>query len=593
MAECPFVIPEAEMFNRTQKKWIVAGTVRAALLARVSTNTQLDNSSPDDQLQRCRAYCQAKEYAVIVEKIESVSGMFVLAREVFQELLEMGKAGELDVIVVDVPDRLGRGDASAQLEMQAKMAGLRVEYARNGRDTSTMEGIALKAVDQIISGGERINTRRRTMDGKNARAREGRIIQTRFRQFGYRYRVTFNDKGKIDSSKIEIIEEEAEVVRMIFDWYVYDGLTLYGVAKRLNEQNIPSPSRWTQNGSIGNNAIGSDGLWRRATLARMLKCSTYKGQWRWGKQEHFLVDTTEGPKKRLGRMRTQEETPIVPCPAIVETRTWDMAQSQLELNRGKFMRPTKNVYLLRSRVRCGMCGSKMVGITNATSNPISYYRCHRCVAAPGSGIKCPSKRVKAELLDTAVWNYITEVIMDEKTLFSGLRLAREKTARKRQIIESSIAGLLAKNARAQADVDRLVDMHLNDEIDRQTFRSKKEKIGQDAEKRLAEIADLNKRLAEHAVVSEEDEVALRNLRSVLSRRISSPNVPPSEKARVLDILKVACIWDERTGELAISGLIEHVTLSLLHLSTYQCNASIPFGTVLSLFGVPLADLVVG
>ena len=50
-----------------------------------------------------------------------MSGAYALARSVFAELLDMAAAGTIQVIVVDVPDRLGRGDAISKLEYMSTM----------------------------------------------------------------------------------------------------------------------------------------------------------------------------------------------------------------------------------------------------------------------------------------------------------------------------------------------------------------------------------------------------------------------------------------------------------------------------------------
>lgn len=52
----------------------------AALLARVSTAHQEDNSSIDAQLHRCRQFSEQREYNLFVEKREVMSGTLVLAR---------------------------------------------------------------------------------------------------------------------------------------------------------------------------------------------------------------------------------------------------------------------------------------------------------------------------------------------------------------------------------------------------------------------------------------------------------------------------------------------------------------------------------
>src|SRR5688500_699239 len=109
-------------------------TEKAAVMARVSTGRQLDNTSPDEQIRRGREYCAGQGYQVVAERIEAMSGAFVRARSDIMALREEAEKGRLDVIVFDIPDRLGRGESISKLELLAQLHGARVEYARPGRD---------------------------------------------------------------------------------------------------------------------------------------------------------------------------------------------------------------------------------------------------------------------------------------------------------------------------------------------------------------------------------------------------------------------------------------------------------------------------
>ena len=151
---------------------------KAIIYARVSTRDQQQNSSLQRQLAIGRKYAQQKKYQIIDEVEDVISGSFVLARSAFNNFLEMASDGKVDVLIVDIPDRLGRGDTIAKCELLAEMNGASIEYATPGRDESTVEGMALKATDMLVSGIERINIRRRSVEGKKAWADKGRVIAT-------------------------------------------------------------------------------------------------------------------------------------------------------------------------------------------------------------------------------------------------------------------------------------------------------------------------------------------------------------------------------------------------------------------------------
>ena len=182
--------------------------INAAILARVSTKKQEDNSSLEGQLNAGRAYCARHGYNIVAERKEIHSGAFVLARSVFAEFLDMAADGTIQVIVVDVPDRLGRGKPRSIMEQMAELNGARVEYVSGLHDTSTPEGIAQDGVETIVSGLERIRIRERMMKGVKNRIAEGRVIAPPIRPYGYRIVSERDERGRKISCTLVIVEEE-------------------------------------------------------------------------------------------------------------------------------------------------------------------------------------------------------------------------------------------------------------------------------------------------------------------------------------------------------------------------------------------------
>ena len=278
------------------------GRKRAVLYARVSTTGQLDNTSPEGQLVRCRKYALAQHYEIVTERIEAISGIFVLARSIYNELLDMAADSQIDVIVVDIPDRLGRGDAIAKCELLAQMNGAKVEYASPGRDTSTVEGFVQKSAEQMVSGIERINIRRRMMEGKQDWARNGNVIATSFRVYGYDYERKYDSLGRRVACGLVPIENQVKTVARIFEWYVYDGKSTYAVARQLTDDGVPTPRGSKE--------------WTPATVKTILQNETYCGVWHYRKHDVMYQDTADGVKQKM-TWRDKSEWIAVSVPAII------------------------------------------------------------------------------------------------------------------------------------------------------------------------------------------------------------------------------------------------------------------------------------
>lgn len=85
--------------------------------------------------------------------------------------------------------------------------------------------------------------------------------------YGYRY-VRKNDNC---AAYYEVIESEAQVVRMVFAAYTQQGLSINAIARLLNERQIP-----TRTGST---------RWERSTVWGLLRNPAYQGRACYGKTE--------------------------------------------------------------------------------------------------------------------------------------------------------------------------------------------------------------------------------------------------------------------------------------------------------------------
>jgi site-specific DNA recombinase len=534
---------------------------RVGLLARVSTGDQTNGTSPDDQLQRGRAYSLSRGYSIVAEELDVISGTFILARSAFNRYLEMMAEGKLDAIVVDIPDRLGRGDAIAKCELLAQLNGGQIEYATPGRDDTTVEGMARKATDMLVSGIERINIRRRTMGGRNAWARRGRVIATAFRPYGYEFHKTYDPStGRKLNCELRIVDAEAQMVTRIFEWCAFEGLTTYAIAKRLTELHVPTLSDVDR---VNKRKRGAPGEWHKDTVHGILKNRTYVGEWRYRKNQVARVDTADGVKTKITRRDVEESIPIQ-VPAIVSGDLWDLAQSQLQENARRNFKPTRHRYLLRGRLRCARCGGPMVGWTRefVARNGLSsnwHYRCsHRYPRSSPS--HCDTRNIEGPLLENIVWSGLAALLLDEKALFDNLETERKEAKRARRIIQQSLVALEVQTRKDADRLNRLLDLYTTGEIEKSVYVAKKGEIEQAIQKRNTETAELRARLAAATGMDPDREAELRRLRAVLVEKLDGATF--EQKLQLLAVLGVQCIYDDETEQVMLSGAFGDQRLSL-------------------------------
>src|SRR3954468_17410361 len=123
------------------------------------------------------------------------------------------------------------------------------------------------------------------------------------------------------------------------------------------------------------------------------------------------------------RLKPREQWIAIPVPALVDQQTWDRAQAQLARNAAlSFRHNTKHSYLLRCLLTCGFCGLAMYGITRpatARKPPRQYYECHGkdCVLSARTAA-CPSRSVRAEEIEGAVWEHVAGLLADPDRLLA-------------------------------------------------------------------------------------------------------------------------------------------------------------------------------
>ncbi|MBW7959640.1 MAG: recombinase family protein, partial [Candidatus Promineofilum sp.] len=310
-------------------------TKRAVLYARVSGDDRNNaTSSITGQLDLCRQYALDSGYQVIAELSEDdrrpTSGASWDLPQLNQAL-EMARAGSYDILITRELDRLARNLAKQLvIEEQLQASGVTVEYVY-GDYTDTPEGQLNKQIRAVIAEYEREKIRQRMVGGRRRKVAGGEVLVHGNPPYGYRL-------AEVDGrARLEIVDDMAQVVRLIFGLYLDDCLGTSAIARRLNDLGIPAPSV-AKNTAAPQAAKG----WSHSAVNRILHNETYAGIWRYGKRH-----TT------AGKMHPEEQHITVSVPAIIGRDIFQQAQEQCRRNFNNSKRNTKGQYLLARRCYCG------------------------------------------------------------------------------------------------------------------------------------------------------------------------------------------------------------------------------------------------
>ena len=448
------------------------GRITAALYARVSSDGQVRANTVASQLVALRERAAADDAVVGPDRAyvdEGCSGA-TLARPALERLRDAVAAGEIDRIYVHAPDRLARRYAyQALLVEEFRRAGVEVVFLNRAIGGSAEDDLLLQ-VQGVIAEYERARILERSRRGRRHAALSGAVSALCAAPYGYRY-VSRHAAG--GEARIEVVEDEACMVRQLFAWVGIERVSLREAGRRLQRAGCP-----TRTGL---------GHWDATTLGGMLRNPAYQGTAMFGRtrvavaaQERLrpIRGRTQPPRNAAGSSAAvpREEWIAIPVPAIVEAGAFEAAQVQLDENRRRKREGRRRPgWLLQGLVVCRRCGyafyGKMARGTVGGRQPADYgyYRCtgmdgHRF----GGQAPCDNRSVRSDKLEQAVWRQVEAVLADPGRVAAEheRRTASARDGKAREDVDT----LDRQIARLRRGMDRLIDGYAEEVIDADEFK---------------------------------------------------------------------------------------------------------------------------
>jgi site-specific DNA recombinase len=278
-----------------------------------------------------------------------------------------------------------------------------------------------------------------------------------------------------DPAGVRIEESEAVVVQEIYRLYIQERYSLGQLARHLQQQGIPTPSKKK--------------LWSLCTLRAILRQPAYTGKVYAGRYRYRQPRIRRSATHPIGQPhQTAVELPleewilVATIPAIVSEAQLELAQARLAQNKSFARRNNKaHPYLLRALVSCGVCQSACTGRTSGEGK-YRYYVC----SAKGRAIhsrkekKCPSRFAPAQRLDELVWNDLCDVLMHPESISQALErahgghwLPQELQARRENLRRGRVS--------LEHQLDRLTDAYLASVIPMAEYQRRRSELEKKAQ----------------------------------------------------------------------------------------------------------------
>lgn len=212
--------------------------LKCYIYIRVSTAIQVDGYSLEAQNDRLTKYAEFQGMEVVKVYCDAgKSAKTITGRPEFSQMLQDvadGKDG-IDYILVFKLSRFGRNAADVLNSLQyIQDFGVNLICVEDGIDSSKDSGKLTITVLSAVAEIERKNILVQTMEGRKQKAREGKWNGGQA-PFGY----TLDSKN----STLIVNPEEAELVKLIYQKYVYEDMGLDTIASFLNDRGYKKKTR--------------------------------------------------------------------------------------------------------------------------------------------------------------------------------------------------------------------------------------------------------------------------------------------------------------------------------------------------------------
>ncbi|MCD4660388.1 MAG: recombinase family protein [Agrobacterium sp.] len=325
-------------------------TKNVLFYARYSTERQ-NEVSIETQIELGRAFIQSRGWKLIeVFTDHAVSGTSYTKRRGIQALLARAKKRDIDIVLCVTVDRISRdAEHGNGFLKRLKFEDIELWTVHGGTAVTDIEmGLRVTLSQELIE-----QIRYRTREGMKTAVRKGKA--TTCLAYGYRVKLEYDGNGDRIPGLREVNEEQAEIVRWIFEQYAL-GRSPKELAFDLNNRApvLPGPRglKWRDTAIRGHRDRG----------AGILNNETYVGRLVFNRRNFRKNPETEN---REARMNDKSEWVVgeVPALRIVSDELWaKVKKRQLEVE-ASFSHTTTNrlnrthrpSYLLSGLLECQHC----------------------------------------------------------------------------------------------------------------------------------------------------------------------------------------------------------------------------------------------
>ncbi len=486
--------------------------MKIAAYARVSTEKESQVESFEKQIEFFNEFTKKNGYELYkLYADEGISGKQIKHRKQFQQMMQDAKHKKFDKVVVKDVSRFARNTVDLlQSIRELKSYGIEVDFLNNGE---IMEGGSefILTILGAMAQQESANMSKRVKFGKDITAKKGRVPNI---VFGY-------DKIPDERYMLKINEEEAKIVKEIFESYVYKGIGTTKIAWDLNDRGIrtkKTKSKWVQ-----------------TSIVRMLKNPIYIGRVTNKKSE--VTDFITGTRKDL----PEEEWITVERPEmrIISDELFNRAQEILAQRSNEFKlnnKREKTEYVFSTLIYCKHCGYSFRRIRRKYTEDGKEYIRWVCSGRNSMGVNhCPNTTVidEEELLN-AIKEYLKSIISNKKNFMKAVEKEFEKITKLREAGERSEESLLQEIEKVTVKKQKYMEMFQNEVINIQELKKYTNPLNEDVARLERELKLITSEIKEKDVLEKELSKTISTVDDILNNK----TITNAMLKTIIDVIEV-------------------------------------------------------
>lgn len=451
------------------------------LYYRLSRDEDAELNSLTNQRNILVEYAKANNHEIVGESYDdNVSGMH-FNREGISKIYEQVENKAIEAIIVKDLSRLGRHRTQTAMFIDyLREHDVRVLSVTENIDTSNEDDDLMIGFKGIFNDMYARDISKKIRAGYKQKQKNGIVITV---PLGY-----FKDKN---TNEIVIVEEEAEIVRKIFDLYL-SGYGLKAIAKKLNDEGIKSPQYYQNkmyNKKLPSNKPEITGryLWVNTTVKRILQNEFYIGtvtchKTYTSKINHIRKDLPEEEQFKHENF----------APAIISKEKWEQVQFLLSSKRNNNVRASSSnpCHRYTGLIECGDCGCTFVCKKRKWKDKPERIE-YNCNGYHRYGKEhCTAHRIDEDYLDKLIYNELMSIKDEALANYKSIESDVKKWMSNKNSVNNKLKQLNTSLEQRKSDQKEILLERIRDREHADIYTEMLEKCESDIQKLEDEIKSI-------------------------------------------------------------------------------------------------------